>query len=466
MLTKLDLSVEKLLLKNVRVLDVEKGELGEPCNVLFEQGLIKDLNAPDRVTDCPEMDFNGLTLSPGLIDCHVHILSPYLTEQKGMPGMWTLKQMNRNAELTLAAGIVCVRDMLAPIKIMNNFKEKIDSGKIPGPDIVASGGIFSCQGGYPEAMNPLPSVLGAAVGQPKYQPETEEEVETLVRYLHENNAGVIKVGYTSFSRKLVDGRRLPVIRDNVLDRLCETAHECGLKVSVHHNWSEDMNHLLGFDIDTLEHGVYDRNLTQDEIESVKRNGVEIVPTLTINDSQARFEEKMGFLESERALDYFEPQALEHLKWVCSTWTAFSGESYDGSFGFTRANRGCFDTEIRNTKKLFQSGVKMYAGTDCGAVVAYPGELIDELARLEDIGMTKAEAIRAATADAAELVGKPQLGTLAPGKKASVTIIEGNPLEDLAAYKKVRYVAKDGCFYKTAYDELPDFWPGHEVLFRY
>ncbi len=464
MIKKLGKAFNRLLIKNARVLDVEKGELSPPQKIIIEKGIIRETGT-EAEPDCDSIDLDGLTLSPGLIDCHVHILSPYLTEQKGIPGLWTLKQMERNCRATLAAGVVCVCDMLSPIKILNRVRRKIESGNVDGPDIIASGGIFSCAGGYPEAISPVAAPIGAVTGQPKYEPRTPAQAKRLVNYLYNLGAGVIKVGYTRLSRQLVDGRTLPAISDENLRAVCNAAHELGLKVRVHHNWSEDMNHLITFDIDTLEHGVYDRTLLDEEIQDVKESGVSIVPTLTINDSQARFEEKLGFLKSNRAKEYFEPEALRHLTWVCSTWTDFSGESYGGSFGYTRANRYCYDAELNNTRNLFEAGVKLYAGTDTGAVVAWPGELADELIRLNSIGMSPLQAVRAATAEAAELVGRPDLGIVKNGKTASFTVIEGNPLDDLSAYKKVRYVCKSGKWYKPLHDQLPDFWSGYDVHFK-
>jgi len=463
MLKKVETDKGRVILRNVRVLDVENGSLSAVTDVVTENGKIKEVGAP--ANGGFTLDFDGLTLTPGLIDCHVHILSPYLTEQKGVPGLWTLKQMDRNCIATLAAGVVCVCDMLSPIKIMNRLKGKIASGKLPGPDIVASGGIFSCEGGYPEAISPVPAPIAAITGQPKYEPETPEEAARLVRYLHGLGAGVIKVGYTRLSRQLVDGRTLPAIKDDVLNAVCDAAHDLGLKVRVHHNWSEDMNHLIEFKIDALEHGVYDRDLLPEEVQGMKDSGIALVPTLTINDSQARFEEKIGFLKSMRAKEYFEPQALEHLKWVCETWTSFSGESYGGSFGYTRANRYCYGTEERNTRKMCAAGVPMYAGTDIGAVVAWPGELADELLRLVNIGMSAPDAVRAATIRAAEFIGRPDLGSITPGKTASFSVIDGDPIEDLSAFKRVKYVATRGDWYKTTNPEIPDFWPGHDVLFK-
>jgi len=465
MIDRLDISSEQIVLKNIRVLDVERGELCPASNVFISGGRFADLDAPSPNGNYVSIDCTGLTLSPGLIDCHTHILSPYLTQQKGFPGIWTFAQMRRNFEATLACGVVAVRDMLSPINVLNTMKKKISSGKMPGPEIVASGGIFSCDGGYPEAMHPVPPLVAKLVGQPKLEPKTPGEARAEVRRLVKQRAGVIKCGYTSFSRRVTDGKTLPVIPDDVLEAICAEAHAFGLKVSVHHNFVEDLMHLIRFNIDSLEHIVFSRDLTAEEVSLVKKSGVTFVPTLTVNDSQARFEEKLGFILGPRANDYFEPQAHEHLSYVASTWTDFNGESYDDAVGHPRANRPLYATLERNARRLCEAGVPMLAGTDAGAVVAFPGEIIDELIRLNDIGMSKHAAIRAATDKAAAFLGLRDLGTIATGKKADVTIIDGNPLADLRAYRKVRFIGKSGNWYRAKHSEAPDFWPGHSILFQ-
>jgi len=455
-----------VVLRNVRVLDVRNGELGEPSSVAVSHGVIKNINAGSEFSDYDVIDGNGHTLGPGLINCHAHILSPFLSEQKGFLGAWAFRQMQKNLEATLAAGVVCVRDMLSPIKVMNSVRRKVASGRYIGPDIVASGAVLSCNGGYPEFIHPLYFPLSALIGQPKLNLQTPRKADAMVRYLVRCGAEVAKVGYTSFTREFDNQQRMPTVTPDVLAAICKAAHEEGVRVSVHHNWSEDLPKILDADIDTLEHLVYDRVLTDEEVQLVKDRGVTIVPTLTVSDSMARFEEKKKFLEGDRAKEMFEEQARQHLLYIADTWLDFKGESYHKSFGFWRANRKNFAGVQQNARKIIAAGIPICAGTDLGAVVAFPGEMADELKRLNYAGMAPPEALRAATIDAARLVGREkELGTVEPGKRADVVLFDGNPLEDLDALRRVRLVGRSGSWYRPKHPEVPDFWPGHETIYR-
>lgn len=466
MLAQVETSHEKTIIRNVRIFDVGKGALSGPVNVLAAGGILLDIDVRDNLRDCDFIDGEGLTMMPGLINCHGHILSPFLSEQKGFIGAWALRQMRLNLEATLAAGVVCFRDMLSTIKVMNRIRRRIAAGKQIGPTILTAGPVLSCKGGYPEFINPLYFPLSALIGQPKMNLTTPSKAASMVRYLKKCGADLIKVGFTSYTRAYDAQQRMPAVSDFVFDAICKTAHEVGLKVSVHHNWTEDLVRILRHEIDSLEHLVYDREINDSEIALIKSKGITIVPTLTVTDSMARFEEKIGFLESDRAQEMFEEKPLRHLIWISKTWLDFKGESYDKVFGFWRANRKNHAGVERTARRLHAAGVPMLAGTDLGAVVVFPGEMADEIKRLHHIGMSKLEAIQAATIKAAEFLGlSHKLGAVEIAKNSDVILVDGNPAEDLDALRRVRLVGKGGRWYRPKHPEIPDFWPGHSALFQ-
>lgn len=465
-LTEIERTSDKFLLRNVRVLDVAGGALSDPVGVLTAGGIIREIGVRAEPGGCDAVDGEGRTLIPGLINCHAHILSPYLSEQRGIPGAWALRQARLNLAACLAAGVVCVRDMLSPIKVMNIYRRKIASGALAGPDILASGAILSCKGGYPEFISPLAFPLSAIGGQPKLNLHSPKKAAAMVRYLKKSGADHIKIGYTSFTRDFESRERMPVMSPEVFDAVCAAAHEAGLIVCVHHNWSEDLAPILSHDIDTLEHLIFDREITDDEVAAIKKKGVTVVPTLTVTDSMARFEERKGFYESARAREMLTEQARAHLLWISSTWLDFKGESYQKVFGHWRANRGKYAATERTASRLHAAGVPMCAGTDLGAVVVCPGELADEVKRLHHIGMSRLEAVQSATLNAARLLGiESRLGTVEPGKKADVALVDGNPLEDLDALRCVRLVGKGGRWFRPAHPEAPDFWQGSNAVFE-
>lgn len=467
MLERIETGTAGMLIRRVRVADVGAGVLRDSADVFVENGVIKSIDAGPPPRDCDTLDADGLTMMPGLIECHSHILSPYLSEQKGLPGLWTFAQMRRNFEATLAAGVVCVRDMLAPIKIMNRQKKKIDSGAMPGPHILASGAILSCRGGYPEFLNPVPFPVSAFAGQPKLNLKSPAHARAIVPALHKHGINVVKVGYATYTHDFDTAHRLPAIDKDILDAVCEAAHGLGLKVAVHHNWSGDMVKLIQSDIDSLEHTVSDRELTGEEVRAFKDRGIVSVPTMTAAESIARFHDKGGFLESPAAAQYFEPQAIEHLRYLASMWTDSAPQSWHKNFGRFRNNTSQIATMQKNLKKMREAGIEMCAGTDMGAVVIFPGEMIDEIIRLHHVCLTKEEAIRSATKNAAMLLGvERRLGTVEPGKWADVSIIEGDPFDDLEALRRVRFVAKSGAWYRALNDSVPSFWGSNPITRDY
>ncbi len=466
MLQKLETGKDRVLLRNARVLDVRAGSLNTPANVLVKSGVIADMDAGKSSVDCDVIECDGLTLSPGLIDCHCHILSPFIAEQKGLPGLWMLRQIRRNFAAMLATGVVCVRDMLSPIKFMNYFRDSINEGKIPGPRILAAGPVLSCKGGYPQFIEPVPALIAAFIGQPKLHLDTPQEAASAIRDLKKCGVDIIKVGYTHLNADMEPDNPLPVISGEVFDAICKTAHSLGLKVGVHHFCAQDLSEILRHDVDSIEHLPFDRALSSDEIAFVKKHGVRVVPTLTMTESVMRFEEKSEFLNSAWASDIFEPNVLQYLKSVAASWLDFSDPNHLKSFGVSRGRREFHKYVMRNAIQLREAGVPISTGTDMGAVTSFPGETADEVRRLSCIGLSNPDAIRAATLKAAELLGvEDKIGAVEPGKNADVILIEGNPLDDIDAVKRIRYVGKGGCWYQTKHPEAPDFWHGFELVMK-
>lgn len=454
-LEQLPMKSNKVVLHDVNVVDADNGAIIAGTDVAVENGRIADVGA--RPAGFAEIPGNGLFLVPGLIDAHAHILSPFLTKQEGFLGAWTMRQIGRNLRSNLAAGVVLVRDMLSPIRIMNKVRWLLERGTLYGPDILASGAILSCAGGYPEFIFPIPQPLAGIIGSPKYHLKSPMHASAMVRYLKKCGADHIKVGYTSRPRTYV-GPLMPVVSREILDAICTTAHECDLKVSVHHNWSDDILPILEANVDSLEHQSNNGIISDNELARIKETGVTIIPTLTVTHNMSYFDKKTNFMRSAAAAELFEPEAVKHLTFVADTWLDENETSYHDVFGFWRANPAAYENAKKNAAKLFEAGVPILAGTDFGAVVAYCGELTDEIHRLTLIGMSNAQAIAAATSRAAEFMRvDKEYGSITPGKKADFFLVQGNPIEDITTLHNVRVIAKNGRWFKPAGDTTTPMW---------
>ena len=457
-LEQLPIESEETVLRDVRILNTGHGVVEDAADVHVVNGRIKGVGKNVRGgAGCVDVPGEGLIAVPGLIDCHAHILSPFLTKQEGYLAPWTIKQIGRNLRSNLAAGVVLVKDMLSPIRIMNKVRWLLAKGKLCGPDILASGAILSCAEGYPEFIFPIPWPLSAMIGTPKYHLSTPQQAQKAVRYLCHCGADHIKVGYTSRPREY-EGPRMPVVSKEVLDAICETSHALGRRVSVHHNWTDDLEPILQSDVDTLEHLCNDRPLTDEEVAFVKSRGVTITPTLTVTHNMSFFDKKSRFMGSRAADEMFEPEARKHLQFVVNTWLDENERSYHDVFGFWRANLDAYFNAKKSAEMLHRAEVQLLCGTDFGAVVAYSGEQADEVARLSLIGMTNLEAIRAATSHAARFLNvHADYGAVAVGRKADFFLVQGNPLEDITALRNVKMVGKNGNWFRIGGDTTTPMW---------
>ena len=188
--------------------------------------------------------------------------------------------------------------------------------------------------------------------------------------------------------------------------LVETAHAYGRKVAVHAHGADGIKLALRAGADSIEHGT----VMDDEIvRTMVRQGTYYVPTLsTVN----------GYLERLAANpNAYEPSVKRQIDWRIG----ITGQSL---------------------KKAYPAGVKIAFGTDAG--VSKHGRNADEFELMVKWGMPAVEAIKAATVNAADLLGiGGEAGTIEPGKSADIIAVEGDPLVDVRALKDVDFVMARG-----------------------
>lgn len=427
------------VLRGARVLDPRTGERTEPVDVRVRGDRVVEVGA---LRGGDGEDLAGLTLLPGLVNAHVHALSPYVAS--GPPGLWLGEQVGRNLAGFLAAGVVGVRDLLSPPGAMRLVAGALASGLLVGPRVWSSGPMLTREGGYPAFLEPLPGPFRALAGPMRVDLLSPDHARQVVRRLHRQGFACVKVGHASLREDFVTPSTH--LQPDVLDAVCHEAHARGLHVAVHHHVADDLLGLLRSPVDSLEHVPYDRPLTGEEIEAVARAGVAVVPTLTYTDNAALFDTKD--LHDPRVGGLFVPAVRGWLRGLQPRWR--SADPDLSAFGFARANLLHSRVVHGTAADLHAAGVSLLTGTDMGAGLSFPGEVVSEVEALHRAGQTPLEALGAATVAPRRLLGE-ELPEVTPGGLADLIAVEGDPAEDPGALRRVRLVGCRGRWYRPVHE---------------
>jgi len=366
-----------------------KGRALRDTRIVIEGAKIVALDPKAAPVD---YDLRGLTVAPGWIDMHTHITSSFGSDGK-FAGEVTAEESNyqaaSNAWVTLLGGFTTVQTMSGAV----GLRDAIAKGLLPGPRILT---IFEGLAGRGE------------------QTGTPDELRAYVRKQKEAGADIIKI-YASGGMT----RGAKTLSQEQLNAVCDEAKKLGLRTHVHaYRDAVPAATLAG--CTQIEHGV---GATDDDLKLMVEKGTYLDPQ-----GGALFENYM-LNKARYAGRPFFPKTEEELLAAYKPAVALSQEF------------------LRRAAKV--KGLKIVFGSD--ALAGLHGRNAEEfIHRVRDCGVEPMAALVSANSLAAEAMGMAdQIGSIAPGLQADIIALDGDPLKDITAVRRVVFVMKGGVVYKHA-----------------
>ena len=359
------------------------------------------------------VDLKNATVMPGFIDMHTH-----LTSQLG-PGSYMNRftqneadvalQSAQYAQRTLHAGFTTVRDLGDSFAASIALRNAINGGIVIGPRVFTAGKSVATTGGHADPSNGFRDGLVNTPGPNEGVVNGPLEAREAVRARYQEGSDLIKITATGGVLSLAASGDNPQFMMDELEAIVATARDYNMRVAVHAHGKEGMLRAIRAGVDSIEHGTY---MDDEVFAAMREHGTWYVPTITAGKSVAERAEIEGF---------FPPQV--------------------------RPKARAIGPLIQNTfSRAYAAGVKIAYGTDSG--VYDHGENAREFGYMVEAGMPPLEAIRSATAYAAELLNQSEhLGTIEAGKFADIVAVNGNPLRDISILRNVNFIMKDGVIYR-------------------
>jgi imidazolonepropionase-like amidohydrolase len=401
---------DTLWLTAARVLDVRSGRLLDDAAILIRGERIEAVRAGAAgeapPTGARVLALGDVTVLPGLIDMHVHIDSdPTYGGYTGLQfgdRFWSVLAVP-HAERTLMAGFTTIRNVGADAWNDVGLRQAIDAGKVPGPRVVTAGYSFGATGGHCDSTFFPPSMEE----RNPYNADSVESARRSVRELRKYGAQVIKICATGgvFSRNTEPGQQQMTLEDMRI--VAEEARLWGLRVAAHAHGAAGIKDAIRAGITTIEHASL---IDAEGIELAKKHGTWLSMDIYNTDYTQAEGRKNGVLEDN-----------------------------------LRKDREIGDLQRENFRKAHAAGVKMVYGTDAGV---FPhGQNARQFAVMVRYGMSPLDAIRSATINAAEALGREDLGALERGRYADLVAVAGDPTRDVTLLESIPVVMKGGALVK-------------------
>jgi imidazolonepropionase-like amidohydrolase len=392
-----------IVIRAARLIDGRGGAVISPATIVVRGKKIESIGGAPPA-GAQTIDLGDMTLLPGLIDAHTHVLlqgditATDYDEQlfrESMP--YRALRASRACRIALDHGFTTLRDLETEGAMYTDVdvKRAINNGIIPGPRLFVSTRAMSVTGGYgpsgysPEVTYPTGvQIVDGVEGGRKAVREQLAHGADWIKVYADRSYFVQKDGTLS---------SIPTFTAEEMKAIVDEAHRLRHKVAAHAMARPGIENALNAGVDSIEHGI---SIDNDLLDMMLAKGTYYCPTLTVT-------------------EYVAPGRG-------GVWAKIPQYHKDS---FQRALR---------------KGVKIAFGTDAGG---FAWDAMNEAKEFEyetQYGMTPMQAIQTATRNAADLLGmSDQIGTIETGKLADIVAVPGNPLNDITAMERAGFVMKDG-----------------------
>lgn len=394
------------LLTGARVFDgeTEKPEHG----VLIEGGKVKRLAPLGEFAGYSgdRMDMPGCTILPGLIDCHVHSLmgaegNPGVVMERLLPGQIVMRGVE-HMQATLAGGITTVRDCGGKDYLEFSIRDAVNAGKLLAPTMVAAGRMICMTGGHGNRYGRVADGVDDVVKAVREQVHAGSDLVKIMA-----TGGVMTPGVNPEDAHYSAEEMAAGIKEG---------HRFHKHCASHAQGAEGILNAVRGGIDSIEHGIF---MDEECIREMLARGTWLVATLA------------AVKNILKGHDEGEPGIPDYV---------------------IEKSRRVYERHRESFKAFYKAGGKLAMGTDAGTPFNRHGENAMELEYMVELGCANRDALHAATASAADLMRRADLGRLADGRMADVLVVEGNPLADIKAVSRKenhRVVIKRGIVAKDS-----------------
>jgi len=366
------------------------------ADVAVRDGRITEVGK-NAETDGARIDAGGAHVAPGLIDCHVHLVSDGNPDPKGdhrETDATLAYRATRAMRDSLRAGVTTVRDLNAPGTVAIDAGHAVQKGVLEGPRVRACGEAITMTGGHFYQM--------------AREADGVDDCRQAAREQLKKGADVVKL-MACGSILWDENQAAPELTEEEIRAIVEAAHTKDVPVAAHAPGTEAMKNAIRAGVDSIEHANF---MDEEAARMIAEEGIYWVPTA-------------------KALREFVERGPE--------------EGFDDKY-IERA-RDTTEAEGRTFELAVEHDVAVAMGTDAGTAFNYHGENPEEMSLMVERGLSPTEALKAATANAADLVGV-DAGWVREGALADLVVLPDDPNEDISAWKEPLAVLKDG---KVVYD---------------